>query len=74
YDLPLGDVEPSAEALHRRFPNIAEHALLLGEIRRRLGQTEAACAVIQQTLDQTQEPTGALRRRIRDLRCRAYGW
>ena len=74
YGRPLAEAERRATALNRRYPEDATYAGLLADIRQRLGQMDSACAVLQQTLDRTSDPSDDLRARIRALRCRSGGW
>ena len=69
YDGDPQSAERVATDLVRRRPEDSRYALLLADLRRRLGQTEAACAVVREALDRVQEPLGALRERLLELGC-----
>ena len=61
--------------LVERRPEDPLYALLLADIRRRSGQMERACAVVQETLDRLQEPPGERSGRWTTLgRCSIVGF
>lgn len=73
YEGDLEDAEKIAEALYEQHPaqhpKKAGYAALLADLRWRLGQLDAACAVLQETLDRASEPPEDLRERLRSLKC-----
>lgn len=68
-----GDLDRSeriAADLWRAQPEEAAYAVLVAELRKRMGQVEGACAALQETLDRATDPPEDLRERLRALACR----
>ena len=65
----LESAEQVASTLVERRPDDPLYALLLADLRRRLGQTERACAVVQETLDRLRQPPPELSGRLTELGC-----
>lgn len=67
-DLDRG--ERIASDLWRHQPEEAAYAVLVAELRKRMGRVEGACAALQETLDRATDPPEDLRERLRALACR----
>lgn len=74
YGGDLESAERIAAELLGRAPGEASYAVLLADLRSRLGQLDSACAVLQETMDQSSDPPEYLRERLRALRCRSGAW
>ncbi len=70
----INSAERIATQLHERNPEEILYSALLADLRKRLGQTDGACMVLQETLDRVQDPPEDLRTRLRALRCRSGAW
>jgi tetratricopeptide (TPR) repeat protein len=70
YEGDLAGAEKIAGSLHDLNPKEPSYAALLADLRLRLGQLDAACGVLQETLDRNStEPPEELRERLRSLKC-----
>lgn len=69
YDGDLDGAEKIATSLYELKPDDASYAALLADLRQRLGQLDAACAVLQETLDRVPDPPEDLRERLRSMKC-----
>jgi membrane associated rhomboid family serine protease len=74
YEGDLDRAEAIAADLHRQTPEDPAYAALLADLRKRLGQTDGACAVLQETLDRVTDPPEDLRDRLVSLGCRSGAW
>lgn len=74
YEGDLENAERIAADLLARTPDEPTYAVLLADLRSRLGQLDSACAVLQETLDRVSDPPEHLRERLRKLRCRSGAW
>jgi rhomboid protease GluP len=74
YEGDLSRAETIAAELHRESPEDAGYTALLADLRQRLGQTDGACAVLQETLDRVPDPSEDLRERLVRLGCRSGAW
>jgi membrane associated rhomboid family serine protease len=74
YEGDLARAEAIAADLHRQSPEDASYAALLADLRKRLGQTDGACTVLQETLDRVTDPPEDLRERLVSLGCRSGAW
>lgn len=70
YDGDLESAERIATDLHTKNPEDPGYATLVADLRKRLGQIDGACSVLQETLDRITDPPEDLRERLRSLRCR----
>jgi tetratricopeptide (TPR) repeat protein len=67
YGGDLGEAELMATALHERRPDSAEVAVLLADLRARLGQFDRARAVLEEALERLPE-SAELRERLAKMR------
>ena len=74
YGGDLESAERIASDLHRSRPADPGYSALLADLRRRLGQIDGACAVVQETLDLVPDPPDDLRERLKSLGCRSAVW
>lgn len=74
YGGDLETAERMVTALFERESGEPAYAGLLADLRRRLGQIDGACAVLQESLDHIKNPPDDLRSRLTEMSCRGGAW
>lgn len=70
YEGDLEEATKIARGLHQRRPDDPACAALMADLELRLGQIDAACGALQETLDAVSDAPEELRERLRTLKCR----